>query len=98
MIVMLPRKGDLPAVEKGLTARAVNEAVGKLTLHRGSVALPRFKVTAVARLEDDLSRMGMPIAFSSAADFSGMVRDRELFIGKVLHQAQVAVDEFGTEP
>ncbi|HUV51472.1 MAG TPA: serpin family protein [Dehalococcoidia bacterium] len=39
----------------------------------------------------------MPIAFSAAADFSGMTGTKELFIGDVLHKAFVSVDEAGTE-
>ena len=42
--------------------------------------------------------MGMPSAFSaSAADFSGMDGQRDLFISRVIHKAYVNVDEAGTE-
>ena len=42
--------------------------------------------------------MGMPTAFDpSAADFSGMTKDEELFIAAVIHQANITVDEEGTE-
>ncbi|GAI71619.1 unnamed protein product, partial [marine sediment metagenome] len=43
------------------------------------------------------TEMGMPIAFSGDADFSGMTGNRELFISGVVHKAFVAVDEAGTE-
>jgi serpin B len=39
----------------------------------------------------------MPIAFSGAADFSGMTGNRDLFIGEIIHKAFVSVDEAGTE-
>src|SRR5262249_49342303 len=78
MVLLLPRKGRLADLEKALTASAIQEGVGKLKFHRGKVALPRFKVSAAARLKDELSGMGMPIAFSTDADFSGMVGRREL--------------------
>jgi serpin B len=39
----------------------------------------------------------MPIAFSGAADFSGMTGAPDLCISEVLHKAFVSVDEAGTE-
>lgn len=39
----------------------------------------------------------MPTAFSGLADFSGMTGNRDLFIGAVLHDAFIKVDEKGTE-
>jgi serpin B len=41
--------------------------------------------------------MGMPIAFTRYADFSGMTGNRDLFIADVVHKAFVSVDEAGTE-
>ncbi|GAI17987.1 unnamed protein product, partial [marine sediment metagenome] len=41
--------------------------------------------------------MGMPVAFSGGADFSGMTGNRDLFIADVIHEAFVSVDEAGTE-
>jgi serpin B len=39
----------------------------------------------------------MPVAFSGAADFSGMTGSPDLCISEVLHKAFVSVDEAGTE-
>jgi serpin B len=97
MILILPAKGRLTEVEKRLTASALQETVGKLKFHRGIVALPKFKVSAAARLDEDLKALGMELAFSSAADFSGMVGRRELSISKVIHQAYLSADELGSE-
>jgi len=41
--------------------------------------------------------MGMPLAFTGNADFSGMNGRRDLFISKVIHKAFVDVGESGTE-
>jgi serpin B len=41
--------------------------------------------------------MGMPIAFTDGADFSGMTGKRDLYIDEVIHKAFVSVDEAGTE-
>ena len=41
--------------------------------------------------------MGMPDAFTTKADFSGMTGNKELFISAVVHKAFVDVNEEGTE-
>jgi serpin B len=42
--------------------------------------------------------MGMPTAFDpSAADFSGITAEERLLISDVIHQANIDVDEAGTE-
>ena len=41
--------------------------------------------------------MGMPTAFTDAADLSGMDGTRDLFISGVVHKAFVDVNEEGTE-
>ena len=41
--------------------------------------------------------MGMAEAFGAQADFSGMTTWEKLFISDVVHQANITVDEKGTE-
>jgi serpin B len=41
--------------------------------------------------------MGMPQAFSSSADFSGMTGHRDFAISEVVHKAYIDVNEEGTE-
>ena len=48
-------------------------------------------------MSETLKKMGMPTAFSSAADFSGMDGTRSLAIQTVIHQAFVDVNKEGTE-
>ena len=43
-----------------------------------------------------LSTLGMPTAFSGAADFSGMVDGGGLYLDQVEHEAMIEVDEQGT--
>jgi serpin B len=61
------------------------------------VQLPKFKLEAEFYLGRTLASMGMPLAFSSQADFSGMDGTRNLFIDEVIHKAFVEVNEEGTE-
>ncbi len=59
--------------------------------------LPKFKLEWKFELSKTLAAMGMPLAFSDQADFSGLDGSRSLTIGCVIHQAFVEVNEEGTE-
>ena len=99
MDIFLPRKGDgLPAFEQGLTAESLAAALAKLHPDMVRVELPRFTMASSFELNRELAALGMPLAFSSGADFSGMSdRGRELSLSLVVHKAWVDVNEQGTE-
>jgi serpin B len=98
MVLLLPKeKEGLKKLEQGLTAEKLDGWLDQLAVRRVAVALPRFKLQARFDLAQKLKAMGMPLAFSPAADFSGISRSEKLFISKVIHQAFVSVDEEGTE-
>lgn len=59
--------------------------------------LPKFDIESRFDLGSLLEALGMPTAFGSGADFSGITTDEALFISKVIHQANITVDEAGTE-
>ena len=62
-----------------------------------SLTMPKFEFESSLGLKVTLSDMGMPLAFTPSADFSGMTGNPELFITEVVHKAFVSVDEAGTE-
>lgn len=59
--------------------------------------MPKFKIEYEVMLNHVLTAMGMGIAFSDAADFTGISREFALAISEVKHKTFVAVDEDGTE-
>ena len=61
------------------------------------MALPKFKVEAEFELSKALAAMGMPVAFTNKADFSGITKDEPLALSAVLHKTYVDVNEKGTE-
>jgi serpin B len=98
MVVLLPRENDgLAKVEKSLTARTLDGVLGKLQRRRVAVELPRFRFEARFELAKQLEAMGMPLAFGTHADFSGISTAQKLFLSQVIHQAYVDVNENGTE-
>ena len=98
MLVVVPDEVEgLAAVEGKLTAEQV--AKWRAGLHEGDVQLhlPKFKATGKSRLGETLKAMGMPLPFDAVkADFTGMTDKQRLFIGAVIHEAVVEVDEKGT--
>jgi serpin B len=73
MVVILPQTADGMAVmEAALTTAQVKKWLTKLTPHDVIVTLPKFTTTCGFELGRELLAMGMPIAFSDGADFSGI--------------------------
>lgn len=59
--------------------------------------LPKFKSEYTVKLNNALSAMGMEVAFTPAADFSGINGRGELWIDYVQHNTFIDVSEKGTE-
>lgn len=98
MVVLLPRHRDgLPAIEQALAAEQLATWLDESTRRTVRVTLPRFEMTSRFSLADVLAEMGMPIAFSDEADFTGLSSAGSIFIDAVIHKAWVKVNEEGTE-
>ena len=97
MMIMLPDSGEFESFEESLDYVLVDQVIASLETREVDLAMPKFEYEYECGLAQTLAGMGMPIAFTPDADFSGMTGGRELFIGDVLHKAYVSVDEEGTE-
>jgi serpin B len=97
MVIFLPEAGQFEAFEEGLQAQQVSDIISGLQPTLVDLTMPKFEFDSEFSLKDTLSGMGMPVAFSAAADFSGMTGTPDLCISAVLHKAFVSVDEAGTE-
>jgi serpin B len=99
MVILLPDAGQLKELESSLSAELMDDIINELEQGYRKVALtmPKFEFESGFGLVDTLAGMGMPIAFSNGADFSGMTGNNDLYIGDILHKAFVSVDESGTE-
>jgi serpin B len=97
MVILLPASGNFEAFEEGLEAQQISDIISDLQLAQVTLTMPKFEFDSEFSLKDTLAEMGMPAAFSEAADFSGMTGTRDLCISAVLHKAFVSVDEAGTE-
>jgi len=97
MVILLPDSGTFTQFENALTADKYNGILQGLSNKQVALTMPRFKFDSSFSLNQALSAMGMPLAFTDQADFSGMTGNRDLSISDVIHKAFVSVDESGTE-
>ncbi len=97
MVILMPKSGKFDQVEKELTGEWLTQQLAGREFHKVELYMPKFKVESDFSLVKSLSALGMPIAFSDQADFSGMDGKRDLRISDVAHKAYVAVNEAGTE-
>lgn len=97
LVILLPKAGQFEAFEKSLDAEVVKGIIGKLANRQVTLTMPKFEYQSRLGLPKALTTLGMGVAFTTDADFSGMNGQRNLLIQDVLHQAFVSVDEAGTE-
>lgn len=96
MIVLLPKEGFQENLER-LDAEKLQELRESLVNKEVEVYIPKFKFETKYFMVETLKEMGMPTAFTEAADFSGIDGTGDLAISNVIHQAFVEVNEEGTE-
>lgn len=96
--IVLPDTHDgLADVVDGLDAAALDTLMDEAPAGEAAIALPKLELRTEARLKQPLSNLGMPLAFTPSADFSGMREGGGLMIDEVYHEAFVLMDEKGTE-
>jgi len=98
MFLFLPDEGtpvnDLAAELDGPTW---NNWLDKFQeINKYNIELPRFEFEFDRSLKEDLKSMGLEIAFTDEADFSG-ISEIDLLISDVIHKTYIKVNEEGTE-
>ena len=96
MYVWLPKQKIEDLVDQ-LTSENWQEWQGGFAPKKGTLWLPKFKLEYKQELKEVLTDLGMGLAFSDQADFSGMTDEVELMISQVLHKTFIEVNEEGTE-
>jgi serpin B len=97
MVILLPERGEFSTFEGSLDFLKLQEIIDNIDYIQVALTMPKFEFESEFDLKNTLADMGMPIAFSGDADFSGMNGSRNLSITDVVHKAFVSVDEAGTE-
>lgn len=96
--ILLPPQGGLPSLRADLAHGGIGAAVAGLKRASVALSLPKFTLNTRFELAGALSSLGMPLAFSSGADLSGIAGPPgALTISKVVHEAYIEVNEEGTQ-
>jgi serpin B len=97
MVVLSPKSPYSIFTENAINNQNVKSLLEGLSPKRVFVNLPKFSFSyGTVSLRQPLIDLGMRLAFSGMADFSGINGKRSLAISNVFHQAYIAVDEKGT--
>jgi serpin B len=99
MDILLPAPGKTPDdIIKQMNAATFSSwTKGLSEVDNIPIAIPKFKFEYEKTLDDMLSAMGMDIAFTDSADFSGISTALQLLITEVKHKTFIDVNEEGTE-
>lgn len=98
MVVFLPTEEyGLDALVKAFGKDLIRKTDAAATDKQVGVFLPKFGIESTMDLNKPLVDLGMGLAFSAMADFSGITSDTSLKISKVVQKVRVDVDEEGTE-
>ncbi len=99
MFVFLPHSGkDLNEIIEELNQETWQTWMNSFKETQNvDIKLPKFKYEYEIMLNDVLTDMGMGIAFTGSADFTGINRHGGLLIDYVKHKSFIEVNEEGTE-
>ncbi|MEW6434160.1 MAG: serpin family protein [Myxococcota bacterium] len=97
MVLLVPPAGKLDELEQSLDGAKVRAFIASLQPRTTGLRMPKFEARSQASLGEILTALGLGVAFSGEADFSGMTGQKELAISSVVHEAVVKTDEDGTE-
>ncbi|HSW67194.1 MAG TPA: serpin family protein, partial [Bacteroidales bacterium] len=81
----------------GINNMEWQQITGSLSPALLDIKLPKFRFAYEKKLNEILASMGMGIAFTDFADFSGINPEKRLAISRVKHKTFVEVNEEGTE-
>jgi serpin B len=96
--IVMPTSQPIGAFVAGLTPASLSGIEQKLVSTKDVLlTLPKFDIASQESLAPVLSALGMPSAFNqSAADFSGIDNQKDLYVGLAMQRARMHTDEIGT--
>ncbi len=97
LLIALPQEGGMNEVLDGLC----KDGLGYFRFEKKDVyvnlAMPKLDIETSSSLADALKSLGIETAFTNAADFSGITEEVPLYIGSIVQNARLIMDEEGTQ-
>ena len=97
MVILLPQAGRFETFENSLKYSELRKIFDDLDYEKIRLKMPKLYFESNFELGQELAQMGMPLAFSDTADFSGITEKSDFWIDNVFHKAFISVNEAGTE-
>ena len=95
MFIILPEDGKTGLED--LNHVILSNMIKNMKNFRVDLWLPKFKTESNFNLNDLFMSLGVKIAFTNSADFSGITDDEKLKIDAIIHKTFIEVDEKKTE-
>ena len=98
-IVLLPRNDiNINDFVADLEEKKIQEYIEGMKTYTVDLSLPKFELEFSSQLKGALQKLGMNEAFSPAkADLTGMRKEGQLYISKVIQKTYLKIDETGAE-
>lgn len=98
LFVIMPRQiDDFFVTEQKFNETMMGKIEKKMKNSEVELTLPKFSTVADFSLEEAFLKLGMERPFSDKANFSGISKENDLKIDKIIHKAIIEVSEEGTE-
>lgn len=97
MLVILPTAGQFLSFEQSFDTTRLTAIQAALSSRTVRLGLPKFKLDGGFSVKAAMQGLGMRIAFTDAADFSGISTSEAVKIQDILHKSFAEIDENGTE-
>lgn len=98
MLIALPKDEEaMSRLEQSLSFDKIEEIRAMMYTAKVKVFFPKFTFSSKHNLNEALIDLGMPLSFTTNADFSGMTGKKVLYIQHAVQKAFIDVNEEGTE-
>jgi len=96
MYIALPEAGGMNAVLDGLCAEGMGYFTFRENMVKVRLSMPQTDIAVTNQMNDALQALGVSMAFTDDADFSGISEEMQLKVGSVVQKARLIMDEEGT--